>query len=80
MASAFELRISANKWRLVLRKSLLVKLDKPFLKRTTKPFPLEFLMIVLFSLLHDCQVSFYYMLVLLLYVLTEVGYVLNVML
>ena len=80
MASAFELRISANKWRLVLRKSLLVKLDKSFLKRTIKPFPLEFLMTVLFSLLHDCQISFYYMLVLLLYVLTELGYVLNVML
>ena len=37
-------------------------------------------MTVLFSLLHDCQISFYYMLVVLLYVLTELGYVLNVML
>ena len=34
---------------------------------------------VLLPPLHDCQISFYYMLVILLYVLTELGYVLNVM-
>ena len=54
------LAAESNKFKLLLRESLLIKRDKPILNRTIKSFPLElfdlddsFISIIL--LLHDCQ-------------------------
>ena len=54
------LATDGNKFKLVLRKSLLIKGDKPILKRTTKSFPLELFIkvTVLFPISHNCQILF----------------------
>ena len=54
------LATDCNKFKLLLRESLLIKRDKPILNRTIKSFPLElfFKMTVLFPISYDCQISF----------------------
>ena len=55
------LATDCNKFKLLLRESLLIKREKPILNRTIRSFPLEPLLIkmtVLFVISHDCQMSF----------------------
>ena len=55
------LATNCNKFKLLLRETLLVKHDKPILNRTIKSFPLKLFlikMIVLIPISHDCQISF----------------------
>ena len=76
----FILAAESNKFKLILRESLLIKRDKPILNRTIKSFPLELLtkMTVLFLLFcyHMVARVFLYIVVILMCVPTELGYVL----
>ena len=76
------LAMDSNKFKLLLRESLLIKRDKPILKWTIKLFFWNSLvkLTVSFPISHDCKVSFWYMVVILFCVLTKLGCALSVML